>query len=412
MIPTKKWFTISLWSFVLVALYGLLMRYKIAFYFPFFEQKNMLHAHSHFAFSGWISHVLYCGLFTVLEPYISHQAKKKFHLIIGANYLFALGMLVSFTLQGYKAVSVTFSTLTIAAAVCYTWLYIANISQLPAQNKSKPWAIAGLFLNIFSSLGPLLLGYMIATHSITQNLYLGSIYFYLHFQYNGWFLFGSLALIISYLPSEYPSLKKYFYPFLTSAVITLFLSLLWFKLPLWLNILVAIASITQLVIWCMMLYQSRTFFKKASNQYFKRWNIFFYIAALAFVIKFFLQFLTVIPSLSQLVFGFRPMVIAYLHLVLLSGYSVFFFGYFLAKQYIHLSNTSVRLAFVLLTGIIINQLFLSAQGVAAFGYFIIPYINLLLLAVAVLIFGSAIALAITQLRKSPPMARNGNPTTA
>ncbi len=396
MLSAKKWFVLSLWSLVLVALYGLLMRYKIAYYFPLFEQKNMLHAHSHFAFSGWISHVLYCGLFTILEPYLSERSRKKFQIAIAANFVFALGMLVSFTLMGYKALSITFSTLSIVVSIFYAQLFISNAAKLPSSNQSKPWAIAGLLLNIFSSIGPLLLGYMIATHTINQSFYLGSIYFYLHFQYNGWFFFGSLALIFSYLPSGSPSVKKYFYPFLASSLITVFLSLLWFKLPVWISLLTAAGSVIQLVLWCLLLYQFRAVFRNASIHLFPRWSVFFYIASFAFVIKFLLQFVTILPGLSQLVFGFRAMIIAYLHLVLLCGYSVFFIGYFLTKKYIHIKKGAAPAAFILLAGIVLNEIFLGAQSLASFGYLIIPYINLLLLGVAALIFVSAVVLALTQ----------------
>lgn len=52
---TAFWVRLSLINLLLVALMGILMRYKIGFEFPLFNQKNIQHAHSHFAFTGWIS---------------------------------------------------------------------------------------------------------------------------------------------------------------------------------------------------------------------------------------------------------------------------------------------------------------------------------------------------------------------
>jgi hypothetical protein len=43
------------------------MRYKIGFEFPFFDQKHLQHSHSHFAFSGWISHTLMVLMIVFLE---------------------------------------------------------------------------------------------------------------------------------------------------------------------------------------------------------------------------------------------------------------------------------------------------------------------------------------------------------
>ena len=48
----NHWIKISLFSLLVVALLGVLMRYKIAFELPYLAQKNIQHAHSHFAFAG------------------------------------------------------------------------------------------------------------------------------------------------------------------------------------------------------------------------------------------------------------------------------------------------------------------------------------------------------------------------
>lgn len=64
---TKFWLKFSLINLFLVAFLGLIMRYKIGFEFPFFDQKFLQHSHSHFAFSGWISHTLMVLMVLFLE---------------------------------------------------------------------------------------------------------------------------------------------------------------------------------------------------------------------------------------------------------------------------------------------------------------------------------------------------------
>lgn len=54
----KTWVRICIFNLMIVAVLGSLMRFKIAFEFPFFVQKNLLHSHSHFALFGWISFIL------------------------------------------------------------------------------------------------------------------------------------------------------------------------------------------------------------------------------------------------------------------------------------------------------------------------------------------------------------------
>src|SRR5690606_8312216 len=142
------WFKISLFSLVIVALYGTLMRYKIAFNFPFFVQKNLLHAHSHFAFSGWISHFLYCGLVYWIHPALSPGKSKKYYLLIAVNLISAFGMLVSFTIQGYKFVSISFSTLSILISFAFLLFFIKDLRHRPPVRKEvKPWVLTSLLLN-------------------------------------------------------------------------------------------------------------------------------------------------------------------------------------------------------------------------------------------------------------------------
>ncbi len=388
-----RWIKISLISLVFVAIYGTLMRYKIAFSFPFFEQKNLLHAHSHFAFSAWITHLLYCGLSLIASKFLPSEKLKKYERIIIANLLCAYGMLIAFTAQGYATVSISLSTLSIFIAVVFAWNFIKDIKYFPANHPSKAWIITGLLLHIISSAGPFSLAYMMATKNINHEVYLGSVYYYLHFQYNGWFFFGTMAIIAAHLPENLFSLKKYFWLFAPTAFLTFFLSVLWLKLPLWLYIITVIAAFVQLFAWAMLLVKIRPVLKQFKTTFPKWVNVFFYAATLALSIKFLLQAVSVIPSLSQFVFGMRPIVIAYIHLVLLGIYSLFFIGYLLANGFVAISKTVKFFAFVFLVGVLINELLLGIQGIAAFAYFPIAHINEMLLGAAVLLLTGAAGLA-------------------
>ncbi|MFT3904580.1 MAG: hypothetical protein QM727_15520 [Niabella sp.] len=397
---SKRWFQIGVINLAAVALYGTLMRYKIAFDFPFLVQKNLLHAHSHFAFAGWISHVLYSGLAMFLTPYLPGKRVKWYNLLIMLNLVSAFGMLIAFTAQGYKAVSISFSTLSIFIAVVYAYIFITDMKYLPAKHPSKPWSITGLLLNIFSSIGPFSLAYMLASHHINHHLYLGSVYFYLHFQYSGWFFFGCMALVTTVLPSGFPSLKKYYYVFAATVIPTFFLSVLWAKLPLWLYVLTVIAALCQFFAWVILLVKGWIFFRQQITRQYTRWiNVFFYVAAIALTLKFLLQAISVIPSLSQLVFGIRPIVIAYLHLVLLGVYSLFFIGFLFFNGWV-ISTKIARIAsFAFLAGVVLNELLLAIQGFTAFAYIPVPYINQMLLVAALILLLSAIILSLSQIRK-------------
>lgn len=368
----------SLFSLAIVALYGTLMRYKIAFDFPFFEQEKLLHAHSHFAFSGWISHLLYCGLAFVLSPFLPAGKDKKYRRIIAANLLCAFGMLIMFTVQGYGMISIIFSTLTIFIAIAFAICFIKDAKYFPAAHPSRNWAIMGLVLNVLSAAGPLALAYMMATKNINHEWYLVSIYYYLHFQYNGWFFFATTAVAASHFPVKALVLEKHFRVLAVSVFLTFFLSLLWAKLPLWLYVITFIAVLLQWIVGIGLLVKLNTAFKSMQRQYPSWVNLFFYASALALMIKFTLQAMSVVPALSRLVFGFRPVVIGYLHLVLLGIYSLYFIGYLFARGLIRISRT---------------------VKVAAFAYFPIPHISEMLLAAAALLLCSASVLLFTQFGK-------------
>jgi len=98
---------------MIVAVLGSLMRFKIAFEFPFFVQKNLLHSHSHFALFGWISFILMILMANNLGDTIFEIVTKKFRIIFIGFLICVYGMLISFALQGYGLFSIFFSTLSI-----------------------------------------------------------------------------------------------------------------------------------------------------------------------------------------------------------------------------------------------------------------------------------------------------------
>ena len=120
--------------------------------------------------------------------------------------------------------------------------------------------------------------------------------------------------------------------------------------------------------------------------YFLRYILLF--IAFAVSVKVLLQLGSTIPAVSKLTFGFRPIVIAYLHLVLLAIISLFLLFYMYANEKIN-CNTKTKLGVIIFSvGVLINELILAVQGIASFSYTLIPYVNELLLGAAlVLVFG-------------------------
>ena len=109
----------------------------------------------------------------------------------------------------------------------------------------------------------------------------------------------------------------------------------------------------------------------------------------ALSIKLLLQAGSVIPSISDLAFGFRPIVIGYLHLVLLGVITVFIFSYCSALDFIKINRVSKLGIIVFVFGIYFNELILMIQGVTNMDYVSVPVLNpLLLVAAGIMLLGA------------------------
>ena len=385
----KFWLKFSFINLTIVALVGALMRYKIGFEFPYFNQKNLLHSHSHFAFAGWVSHTIMVLMVYYLKTKIENFNSKSYNKIIIANLICAYGMLISFIIQGYGSVSIFFSTVSIIIAFVFGIQYFKDLKRVDADNLANSWFKAAIVFNIISCLGTFYLAYMMMSKNVVQDLYLASIYYYLHFQYNGWFFFGIMGLFFAYLnlkKSEYPSLKLVYILLVSACVPAYFLSTLWLALPMWLYALTAISSVVQVYAWfkfLIFLKQNKSDFLKNYSSLFR--NIILFVG-LCLSLKFLLQLGSTIPALSKLAFGFRPIVIAYLHLILLAIISLFLLYYIMVNHFI-LVTKKIKIGISIFTiGVILNEAILAIQGIAAFSYTIIPKVNEMLFVAAIILF--------------------------
>ena len=401
---SKFWLKFSLLNLLIVALIGLLMRYKIGFEFPFFDQKHLQHSHSHFAFSGWISHTLMVLMIVFLEKKkvllqaqddnreknIENRFFIKYSSILSANLICAYGMLVFFIIQGYGLFSIIFSTSSIIVSCVFAYYFVKDLKLISDDDLSKNWFKTALFFNVISSFGTFALAYMMISKNIHQNEYLASIYYYLHFQYNGWFFFACMGLLFSFLQlksSENSFFKRTFWLFFLSCIPAYFLSTLWWDLPIWIYLITVVAAFIQVYAWfrfLIIIIKSKREFLY-NFPFFLRYILLF--VAFALSIKFLLQLGSTIPVLSTLAFGFRPIVIAYLHLVLLAIISLFLLFYVYANHLIHF-NRQIKIGVITFSiGVLLNEIILAIQGVASFSYTPIPYVNEML-------FGAAIVLVI------------------
>ena len=391
----QKWFRIAVFNLLLVALLGIILRYKIVFSLPFVNQKFLLNAHSHFAFAGWVSQALMIFITAYIRRHLQPFRWRKYRNLLIANLVTAYGMLLSFPITGYATVSIIFSTLSIFASYAFVVVAWTDLNKIDRNKIVHHWFKASFVFNALSSIGAFALAFMMANKIAHPNWYLAAIYFFLHFQYNGWFLFACMGLFASKLDEQLVSKKlqqNVFYAFLFACVPTYFLSALWLPLPLWVYMLVVAAALTQfsagIILLSAIMNKRKLIFSKAPAAALYTWCL----SAIALTIKLFLQAGSTIPALSTWAYGFRPIIIGYLHLILLGVITLFILGYAMYEGYLPHNRNAVRGILIFIAGFIFNELLLLVEGLGAITYTAIPFVNELLLFAAIVMFSGLLIL--------------------
>ena len=395
----SRWVRLSLVNLLIVSILGVVLRYKGAFPLIFLNYKYLLNAHSHFAFSGWITSILF-SVFVYLLAASGVEPSRSYRYQFWLNQLSGYGMLVSFTCQGYGSVAIFFSALSVVFSYWFAFQYWRDLGKVTWPPLVKPCMRLALVFLVLSSLGPYLLAYSMSHAIGDMAFYYNAIYFYLHFQYNGWFLFGVAAMVFWWTTPAKPARARIFVLLMGTACIPCYcLSLLWTDPALWIKTLAAAGAATQVVALAVIFpsilstntrpdpttQTNRTNGrpKPVSRPARTLWTM----AFTAFTIKIVLQALSAIPALGKLAFGYRSVVIAYLHLVMLCLVTFAVLGFLLECS---LLTARPRPALAGLTlfviGVIGNEVILLIQTLQAYrlrGWPPAPY---LLFAAAVVMF--------------------------
>ncbi|WP_207422978.1 hypothetical protein [Desertivirga brevis] len=305
----------TLWGFggfIVLSLFGVLLRLMSVSPIPGLNYSFILHAHSHFAFAGWIFLSVAVLIIKVISPGNMSAHYKK---ILALTIITAFGMLISFSFQGYKAISIAFSTLFI---IVNYWFAYKVWHDKYLETSGKPvfrlLLKGALIFLCLSSLGPFTLGPLMAMGQKGTPLYNDAIYFYLHFQMNGWMTLSALAIFFnSYLKKGEGSneLLLWLKIFIWSVLPLFFLFTLWSGPSIVLRIIALAGAVTNFISWLMIL----RYLNKRPGKLPYLVNI----ALLALSLKIFFQVLVGFPDIGNWVFSNRNLIIGYIHLLALGG---------------------------------------------------------------------------------------------
>ena len=162
--------------------------------------RFIVHTHSHIALLGWV----YLALTTLLYHLFLNrdELQRRYRRIFWFTQICLLGMLLSFPFQGYALFSIVFSTLFLLASYWFSAFFIKNAPNSIKNTKAYTCVKASLWFMIGSSLGPWALGAIMTVLGPESIWYRLAIYFYLHFQYNGWMMLALAGLLFYILEQQ------------------------------------------------------------------------------------------------------------------------------------------------------------------------------------------------------------------
>ena len=398
----KSWILTALINFLIAAMLGLLLRYQFVNTLNI-NFRFITHAHSHVAMLGWIFLMLY----SLLTYYFVPEKKQIYTWLFWITQIAVTGMLLSFPFQGYAAISISFSTLHIFCSYYFVKLLWKDIE---IKELSESLLVkASLLFMLVSTIGVWCLGPAVATLGNQSAFYNIAIQFFLHFQFNGWFLFAVLAVLFKIFHLSgikiNPKGFKLFFRFLVAATILTFaLPVSWYishPVFLWINAFGILLQLVATIIFIKLLQPQWTlFWSKTSGLA----RLMFGFAFICLVLKTGMQSTSLLPEVAELSSQIRNLVIGFIHLLMLGVISGFLLAYLFESKLVDLKSTWLKFGTGLfLLGFITTEVLLFIQGgMFYFGSGMIPnyYLSLFVFS-GVLVLG-ILLIAISVLRTPNP----------
>lgn len=350
--------------FLIIAVLGVILRL-----FPILDipvtYKFIVHTHSHIALLGWV----YTALTTIIYyAFLRDQPiEKKYRRIFWFTQVTIVGMLITFPFTGYALFSIIFSSLFLVASYWFVFFFFKYCPGALKKTNSYKLIRISLWYLVISSIGPWALGIIMNTAGSGSAWYRNAIYFFLHFQYNGWFIVALCSILLYVFEQRYFSLSKrvftrFYYLLNAGVILTFFLSLLWMK-PHWSFYLLAlIGGIFQLIAFGLLF---RGIYAKALSVFNSFPSLFrFSIKVVIFLlfVKLIAQLLGSFPVIAETVFSNLDMIISYIHWVFLGIVSILLLAFFNYFELIRLSRFQL---YFYLTGFLLTELLIFLRGLAS-----------------------------------------------
>ena len=375
----KRGLGFALLNFFLAITGGLILRLAFVREISWLDFRSFLQGHSNLAMLGWMFLALILLLGDSFLP--KFWQKRKYRILFYLIGFFAVATSLAHVFIP-KSVWPILSTLTfILLAYIYIWIFCKDIFREKYKSIfSKRFIYTAFLLFIISTFGLISTSFIQLLHLKHGMWYYMSVQFYLHFQFNGYFIFAVLALLFRFFENNDIRLVKrkinlFFWILLLSCFLTFALALTWGS-PHWALFLTnSLGVVAQLIsLWMfykIMRYKLSFFYIKVNSGI--RWLL--GIAFFSFCLKILVQSAVVVPYIAQVAYTIRNYVIGFIHLIMLGVISAVILAFSGNKSWIDLNDLWVRLGLVcLFSGFVLSELLLILQGTMFWGAFgLLPY---------------------------------------
>ncbi|MCD0474913.1 hypothetical protein LPB87_10975 [Flavobacterium sp. EDS] len=357
----KSWIICCFFNFLIASLMGLLMRYL--YLFPLnVNYSFLLHAHSHVAMLGWAYLMIYV---LIVRFYLPKEKREKpiYNQLFWITEFAVIGMMISFPIQGYALFSIVFSTMHILLSYVFCW-QVWKDSFEDKTSDHKLLLTAVLFM-VFSTFGVWCLGPAVSMLGKQSAFYQIAIQFFLHFQFNGWFLFAVLALFLKQFEDKIDkkAFKIFFILLIVATFLTVAFPVSWYlenNLLSWINTVGVVLQLAAFVYFYKMLKPQIVWFKVNLDSTTK---MVYGLALCSLFLKICIQLLVLIPNLGEVSHQIRSFIIGFIHLTTLGVITGFLFGVLIQNKLLsyqsYLLRTGIK-CFIL--GYIATEVLLFLQG--------------------------------------------------
>jgi len=359
----RSWILCCFLNFLIASVMGLLMRFSYLFPLKSINYIYLLHAHSHVAMLGWAYLMIYVLVVHFFIPK-NKSDKPIYNQLFWITEFSVIGMMISFPIQGYALFSIVFSTLHILLSYVFCWLVWRDCSI--GRTCDRILLQTAILFMIFSTFGVWCLGPTINMLGKQSSFYQIAIQFFLHFQFNGWFLLAVLALFLKQFKKKIAvsEFRTFWILLILATFFTVAFPISWYLKS---NVLIAINTfgiLLQLLSFAYFYKMLKPQIKEFKTNLDSTAKWVYSLALWSLFLKIGIQLMLIFPDLAEVSHQIRNWVIGFIHLTTLGIITGFLLGILIQNKLLPSRSYWFKIGIKsFFLGYVLTEILLFLQGV-------------------------------------------------